>query len=403
MIDLHKILGFVPGLRKPVLSVNAETLLENFFVAAVASVLTIRLNLHIAGYPKIAGAELHIAHVLFGGLLMLIALIFLLAFLNHTAKVLASVIGGIGFGVFIDELGKFVTRDNDYFYQPTIALIYVAFVLLYLLIRIVVSREGLSSAERFANAFEIAKQASITGLAPEERRLALEMLEEHTGDDIIAQNLRTILLQMSPASSRRSPLLTRSKKLVSRFYKYAVTKWWFTSAIVGFFTFVSVTSLSTLLAVVEWSWGLTLWFGGATLSLAALFWSRQTRVRYLNILASAAIVVVAILLIWAILGSLKQTPLSLIDWAQFVFPGISGVIVVIGLLLIPLSRLRAYKMFRLSVLISIFFTQVLAFYEHQFLALVGLLTNAVILLALRYMINHAEVRHKNVLQERGLL
>jgi len=35
------------------------------------------------------------------------------------------------------------------------------------------------------------------------------------------------------------------------------------------------------------------------------------------------------------------------------------------------SRLHAYLMFRLAVLVSIFFTQVLSFYQYQFLALLG--------------------------------
>ena len=44
-------------------------------------------------------------------------------------------IAGAGFGTFIDELGKFITRDHDYFFRPTAGLLYVIFVLLFLAFR----------------------------------------------------------------------------------------------------------------------------------------------------------------------------------------------------------------------------------------------------------------------------
>ncbi|MFC1956436.1 hypothetical protein ACFLWZ_08000 [Chloroflexota bacterium] len=126
---LDTILGFLP--RPPVFARNiyAETLLEDFFVSAVASVLAIRLYLQVTGFPQFGFGPLHITHMVWGGLLMLIALVILLAFLDHRTKVIAEVLGGIGFEAFIDELGKFITRDNDYFFQPTVALIYAIFVL----------------------------------------------------------------------------------------------------------------------------------------------------------------------------------------------------------------------------------------------------------------------------------
>ncbi|MGH7908854.1 MAG: hypothetical protein ACRENW_03265, partial [Thermodesulfobacteriota bacterium] len=49
---------------------DAGNYLENFLVAAVAAVLVIRLFLKMTGYPQIGGSSLHIAHMLWGGLLM---------------------------------------------------------------------------------------------------------------------------------------------------------------------------------------------------------------------------------------------------------------------------------------------------------------------------------------------
>src|SRR5665647_2965697 len=87
---------------------EAPLLLESFFVAAVASFLGIRW------------------------FLVLLAVMLLLAFLDRSVQQLAAVVAGLGFGTFIDEIGKFVTADNDYFYRPAVALIYDLFVATFL-------------------------------------------------------------------------------------------------------------------------------------------------------------------------------------------------------------------------------------------------------------------------------
>jgi hypothetical protein len=100
-------------------------------LALHASILVIRAFLASTCYPQLGGHGLHIAHMLWGGLLMLIALVLLLAFIGRYLQSSAALLGGIGFGTFIDELGKFISSNNNYFFHPAIPLIYIVFVLLF--------------------------------------------------------------------------------------------------------------------------------------------------------------------------------------------------------------------------------------------------------------------------------
>lgn len=114
---------------------EAIALIEYFLVCAVSAFLVIRIFLGLTGFPQLGGNGLHIAHMLWGGLLMLIAILISLCFSDKKSKHFVAIIGGIGFGTFIDEIGKFLTSDNNYFFQPAIAIIYVIFVLIFLFTR----------------------------------------------------------------------------------------------------------------------------------------------------------------------------------------------------------------------------------------------------------------------------
>lgn len=102
------------------------------------SVILTRLFLELTGYPKIGNSELHIAHVIWGGMFLFVATLLPLIFANHWALTWSAIAGGIGFGLFIDEIGKFLTQSNNYFYPPAAPIIYTLFlitVLVYIHVR----------------------------------------------------------------------------------------------------------------------------------------------------------------------------------------------------------------------------------------------------------------------------
>ena len=135
----------------PVRDTDTGDLLEILLVMSVVTILINRAFLAMTHYPKIAFGSMHIAHMLWGGLLMLVALVMLFRFWNPSIRRLAAFISGVGFGLFIDELGKFITEDNDYFFQPTIAILYILFITLFLVFRSLINRFPLTEREISVN------------------------------------------------------------------------------------------------------------------------------------------------------------------------------------------------------------------------------------------------------------
>ncbi len=107
-------------------------------ISFVVAVVGTRWWLQLTGYPRIGSGEIHIAHLLWGGLLLIGAGLLLLIVRGPEVHTVAAVGIGAGTGLFIDEIGKFITTTNDYFYPAAAPLIYgfvLAFVLVLILLR----------------------------------------------------------------------------------------------------------------------------------------------------------------------------------------------------------------------------------------------------------------------------
>lgn len=98
-------------------------------VSFALSVSAIRFFLEITGYPQIGSSELHFAHVLWGGLLLFSSSLLPLIFVNKRILDISALLSGIGVGLFIDEVGKFITQTNNYFHPAAAPIVYVFFLL----------------------------------------------------------------------------------------------------------------------------------------------------------------------------------------------------------------------------------------------------------------------------------
>lgn len=117
---------------------GAERYLLLVIVSFTIAVVGTRWYLQATGYPQIGGGELHIAHMLWGGLLLVAAAVLGLVLTAAWVPTTAAILTGVGTGLFVDEVGKFITASNDYFYPLAAPLIYgllLTLVLVFVMIR----------------------------------------------------------------------------------------------------------------------------------------------------------------------------------------------------------------------------------------------------------------------------
>jgi hypothetical protein len=319
---------------------NAEApwLLESFFVAAVASFLGIRWFLALTGYPRIGSNGIHIAHMLWGGLLMLLALLLLLAFLDRSVGHLAAVIAGLGFGTFIDEIGKFVTADNDYFYRPAVALVYASFVVAFLVARTFVGQRHLTAREALANALHRLAESAERPIEPEDRARIARLLAladpQAAGTTLIERYLAGL-----PGTAERTSLVEAIGRKVADGYEALMATQWAERALT-----VAVIAY-TALAVVGVALVATTARSGATSDAS----TAATVVQLASTIVGAALV-----------GR--------------------------GVISLPSSRITAYRWFMRGILVWILITQVFVFYSSQLAGLGGLVVDLVAYGSLRFAI-----------------
>jgi hypothetical protein len=335
--------------RAPRLSRNARfgDLQETFLVSAVATILLIRSQLWLLDYPQIGGGGLHIAHLLWGGLLMMLAIGALLTYLGRRPRMPAAVLGGASFGLFIDELGKFVTSDNDYFFRPAAALIYVLFLALFFGVRALTRRRPLSSTEYVANALDLAAEAVSHDLDEREKERALAMLASADPDDTVVAPLRRMLGELNALPARGPRAYARWARAVGRGYLSLIARPRFAAAVDWVFAVWAIVGLAPL----------------------ALF------------LASLVGTVVGPGAVSSVVGDLS--PIAVLGFASSLA---SAALVGVGVRRLEQgTRLAAYRAFDRALMVSILVTDTSLFYLAQFTAAYRLAIDLALLVTIRYM------------------
>ena len=330
---------------------DSRGLFDLFLVSAVSSILLLRFYLHVMGYPIVGGTKYHVAHVLWGGVLMLIAFVLNFAFLGKAVQRVVAVVGGVGFGVFIDEIGKLITRDNNYFFRPAVGIIYAIFVALYLATSFLTREQKLTSEEYQLNALRQLEEAVHQDMDIHERASTRQLLLRANQQSMLTIRLLQLLKSL-PVTDRRK--LGIYRRLRRRFALGYTKLWQQRTSSVLIRLFFALETLVFVAAVVSALY--------ANVSDVQEFFAGKASYGHSLVVGQAATTAV------------------------------SAVCVVFGLALLNGSRLHAFEWFRRATLINLLLTQFFEFSRVEFAALPGFLFS----LALLWVINAViaeEIRH----------
>ena len=339
-------------------------LLDVVLIFAVATILIIRTQLWLTNYPQLGGHGLHIAHLLWGGLGMLIAIVLLVSFLSPIVRRVGAILGGIGLGFFIDELGKFLTSDNNYFFKPTAAIIYIFFILFYIVSRALQIRRVPSPQEYLVNALELAKDAAVHEMDEDERRRALRFLDRADQSDPTVATLRTFFRNVRVRPEAQAPLAQQLLDSIRTRYARLATNRWFVRVVTAIFV---------------------LWGIATVIEIISLIFTLEPHLR-----AQKTVKIVSAV-------TSKGGNYGFVEWANIVSSIVAGVFVLWGLVRLRRSRLAAYAMWDHALIVEIFFVQVFVFIQTQFGACIGFLISLLLLISIRFM----AARERELMREPG--
>ena len=344
--------------RSAVRRLGAERYLRHTLIWFAVTVIGVRLALAATGYPKLGGGELHIAHVLWGGLFLFGAALSPLLFANRWALEASAVLAGIGVGLFIDEVGKFITQSNDYFFPPAAPIIYATFLLTLLLYLRVRNEPARTVRHDLYAALDSLPHVLDHDL---DARSHAELRDRLSHARIHAQDRKLALLAEALLEVVDSEYVELAQRPRSRWERCAdrlralEARW------------LSLERMRFLFGAVLLAIG-----AGAFADLLVLFWTAILPLdleRAVHIISGGA-------------DEPGGTRLFLL-FARFLLAGIVGMLLVLGAVLLGLRRVRAgIACGYFGLLLSLTILKLLVFYFDQFDAIGGAVLDFAVLLGL---------------------
>jgi hypothetical protein len=345
------------SVRRAVRRPHGDRYLRLMLVSFAVSVLGTRVYLALADYPQVGGEVLHIAHALWGGLLLVVASVLPLVLANRWGYPVAAVLSGVGTGLFVDEVGKFITQDNDYFFPAAAPIVYALFLLtVFVYLQVRRPRDLDARGELYA-ALEGLEDVLDHDLEPDERRELQARLgrvvEQADSPDLrrLAVALREFLdSDASVVAARPGPLAwLRSglRRWLARWVTEPRLRW----GVVAGLTVLGLVALNDLVVIAAVAAGGT---DGVLREVAELT-DRLARV---------------------VVGT-RALPVLL---ARAVLDAVVGVLLLVAAGLLALGRrAAAVRLATYGLLAALTVVNTLVFYFEQFLAAVGALAQATLL------------------------
>ena len=188
---------------------DASESILTVMIWAIFSLLLVRIYLKLTGYPQIGHGSWHISHALFGGMIMTVGTMVSLTLQGNKVKKFAAGVFGFGLGWFIDEIGKYLTRDYNYFFRPAVLIIYIFFVIMFLIYRYLERTRAKSNETIFYSVLHNLEEVINDDLEKREKKTIVKKLKMVIGSSegnlkLMAVELLSAVRKMKVKEDRKS-------------------------------------------------------------------------------------------------------------------------------------------------------------------------------------------------------